>query len=151
MFFQGDESLATNKFSWGTPATWDLDWSWQNQPESPRYKHHTFTKELIALRKSSDAFDADSPSERVYTHQDDSVMAFSRKKGNEEYLVVASFNKNNLPSYRIPTDHSWEPVLSSDSSEYGGEDSFVPRSLEGRNGTVDLPAGGMLVFKKVPE
>ena len=29
----------------------------------------------------------------MYTHNDDSVMAFTRKSGNEEYLIVASLNR----------------------------------------------------------
>lgn len=149
LMFQGDESLATNKFSWGIPSTWDSGWEWKDHPDSPRYKHHDFSKALIALRKSSPAFEGDAEAHRVYTHQQDSVMAFSRKKGNEEYLVVASFNKQPLTNYSLPTDGKWEPVFTSDRKEYGGNESFAPRPLEGPQGTVDLPAGGLLVFRKV--
>lgn len=148
LMFQGDESLATNKFSWGIPSKWDNGWDWMNEPDSARYKHHSFSKALIALKKSSDAFDADSQAHRVYSHQQDSVMAFTRKKGNEEYLVVASFNKSPLQGYNIPTDARWEPVFSTDNSEFGGQNRFTPRPLEWAQGTVDLPAGGMLVFRK---
>jgi maltooligosyltrehalose trehalohydrolase len=148
LFFQGDESLASNKFSWGTPSTWDTGWDWLKDPESPRYKHHSFSKELLRMRKSTDAFDADAKAHRVYTHELDSVMAFSREKNGEEYLVVASFGRNDLKAYPLPTDAVWDPVLSSDRTEFGGEGRFVPRSLEGERGTVDLAAGGLLVFKK---
>lgn len=149
LFFQGDESLATNKFSWGTPSTWDMDWSWTERPESARFQHHSYTKALIALRKSSDAFDADGETHRVYTHQRDSVMAFRRKHGEDEFLVVASFNKQALPSYSLPTHAKWSPVLNSDSKEFGGEGTFAPRALDGPDATVDLPAAGFLVFKRV--
>ncbi len=148
LFFQGDESLATNHFRWGTPATWDVGWEWMDQPESDHFKHHAFSKALIALRKSSDAFDADAEAHRVYTHEDDSVLAFSRKKNDQEYLVVASFNKNDLAGYSLPTDGRWEPVFTTDKSEFGGSDRFAPRVLEGAHGTVDIPAGGMLVFRR---
>jgi maltooligosyltrehalose trehalohydrolase len=148
LMFQGDESLATNKFSWGIPSRWDMGWEWMDQPESPRYKHHTFSKALIALRKSSDAFDATAEAHRVYSHQHDSVIAFSRKNQGEEYLVVASFNKNDLQNYNIPTDARWEPVLNGDRAEFGGQEKFPERPLEYQQGTVDLPAGGLLVFRK---
>lgn len=29
-------------------------------------------------------------------------MAFTRKSGNEEYLIVASLNRNNLEGYNMP-------------------------------------------------
>ena len=148
LFFQGDESLATNKFSWGTPATWDLDWNWQNQPESDRFKHHSFTKAVLALKTGHDAFDADSEAHRVYTHEVDSVMAFSRKRGEQEFLVVSSFNKNDLAGYGMPVSGEWKPVLSSDSPEFGGRGAFESRDL-GPGGSVDLAAGATLVFERV--
>jgi maltooligosyltrehalose trehalohydrolase len=149
MFFQGDESMATNKFNWGIPSTWDVGWDWMEQPDSARFKHHEFTKEVLSLRKSSDAFDADSQVRRVYTHEQDSVMAFSRKANSDEFLVVSSFNKGDLSNYRLPTDGRWERVLSSDDVRFGGEDKFAPRVLDGNNGTVDLAAGATVVFKRV--
>ncbi|MCA9776681.1 MAG: alpha amylase C-terminal domain-containing protein, partial [Candidatus Eremiobacteraeota bacterium] len=144
MFFQGEESLATNNFKWGVPSTWDNGWEWMEQPDSDRFKHHIFSKDLIGLRKSSDAFDGDSPAQRVYTHELDSVMAFSRKLNDEEFLVVASLNKEPLTNYRLPVDGVWTTVLNSDDSKYGGEG----RSCELRDGALNLAPGSLMVFKK---
>lgn len=148
LFFQGDESLATNKFGWGIPSTWDTGWEWMDQPESPRYKHHKFTKAVLSLRQSSKAFLADAAAYRVYTHEQDSVMAFSRKSDQDEFLVVASFNKEALPDYALPVQGDWEQVLSSDSKEFGGEGEFQKRALTEDRATVDLPPGGLLLFKR---
>ena len=55
---------------------------------------------------------------RVYTHNDDSVLAFTRKAGNEEYLIVGSLNHPaarpppppRFPSLRLPRwNGSWPP------------------------------------------
>jgi 1,4-alpha-glucan branching enzyme len=146
MIFQGEESLATNHFKWGVPSTWDNGWEWMEQPESDRFKHHSFTKDLISLRKSSDAFDGDSPAERVYTHELDSVMAFSRKFGEEEFLVVASLNKEPLTNYKLPVDGVWETVLNSDDPKYGGEGRSSSSNVD--DGVVNLAPGNLLVLKK---
>ena len=149
LMFQGEESLATNNFKWGIPSTWDNGWEWRDQPESPRFKHHQFSKDLIKLRQSSVAFDADAEARRVYTHELDSVMAFSRKKGDEEYLVVASFNKAPLANYPLATEGRWEPVLLSDNPDFGGEGQFQPRLLDGPQGSVDLAPGSLSVYRRV--
>lgn len=146
MIFQGEESLATNHFKWGVPSTWDNGWEWMDQPESDRFKHHSFTKDLIALRKSSDAFDGDSPAQRVYTHELDSVMAFSRKLGDEEFLVVASLNKEPLIDYRLPVDGLWTPVLNSDDPRYGGEGRYADAQL--RDGSLDIAPGSVVVLRR---
>ena len=147
MMFQGEESLATNSFKWGIPSTWDNGWDWMDKPDSPRYKHHAFTKDLIQLRTSTDAFDADSPAARVYTHEIDSVLAFSRQLGDEEYLVVASLNKDSLENYSLPLDGKWSVVLNSDDPKYGGEGRFGAGEMS--DGTLDLSPANLLVLKRV--
>ncbi len=147
IFFQGEESQATNKFSWGIPSNWDVGWDWMNNPQSPRFKHHAFSKAVLALRQSSEAFQADGEAHRVYTHELDSVMAFSRKKGEDEYLVVASFNKDDLSQYKIPVEGRWDLVLNSDEARFGGQGAELPQRLDKETG-LELPAGGMLVFRK---
>lgn len=149
IFFQGEESLADNHFSWGIPSTWDVGWDWLEKPESPRFKHHSFSKAVLAVRNQSDAFKADAEAQRVYTHESDSVLAFSRKgQNNEEYLVVASFNKGNLENYTLPVQGRWEPVLDSDAPEFGGLGEYSPKILEESSPTLNLSAGGMLVYRR---
>jgi maltooligosyltrehalose trehalohydrolase len=146
MMFQGEESLATNNFKWGIPSTWDNGWDWMDQPDSPRFKHHAFTKDLLHLRKSSDAFDADSQATRVYTHELDSVLAYSRKIGDEEFLVVASLNKEALENYALPVEGRWSVALNSDDPKYGGEGRFS--STEMSDGRVDLAPASVVVLRK---
>ena len=86
-----------------------------------RRQSFNFYKDSIGLRNSSDAFSAAAEVKRVYTHNDDSVMAFTRKSGNEEFLVVGSLNKKNLEGYSLPLPPGqWKEVLNSDAAEFGG-------------------------------
>lgn len=214
IFFQGTESIAKNRFSWGKPASWDLGWDWQNaapnadwgkvntndrqlqlydrllsMPEDQRANdaqfkslsnddrkvfqylasqkpeelgqakynvarkaHNEFCKDMISLRKSSPAFEGDAEINRVYTHEENGVMAFHRKKGGEEFLVFGSLNKNNMGNYNIPLmDGKWKLVFNSDDARYGGDGfGYGKQEVYGNAGsTFDLPAGGLLIYKKV--
>jgi maltooligosyltrehalose trehalohydrolase len=67
-----------------------------------------FYRDALALRQSSPAFRADS------------VMAFTRKSGGKEYLVVGSMNRENLKGYALPPPPgNWKEVLNSDAAAYG--------------------------------
>src|SRR5207244_7081104 len=86
IFFEGDESMASNEFKWGVPSTWDIGWDWQDPNNgSPlavaRRGVVDFYQDAIALRKSSPAFDADAAVQRVYTHDDNSALAFTPQRG----------------------------------------------------------------------
>ncbi len=151
IFFQGAESLATNKFRWGVPSTWDVGWEWLKSQDTPtklhRYQHFLFSKDVIQLKRHHPAFDGDAPVERIYTHNDNSVAAFKRFKDGEEFLVVFSLNHQPLPNYTIPnTEGRWELELNSDDPRYGG-DGVGRHQVEDQK--FDLPAGGLLVYKKV--
>lgn len=212
MFFQGDESMASNSFKWGIPSTWDAGWDWQSvgknwdwnnisfndgqrqlytklfdmspearakdsgftnlsiadkqvfndlaamKPEErtttmnniSRRQMFEFYKDAVALRSSSTAFEADSQVNRIYTHNDNSVMAFSRKDGNDEYIIVASLNRNNLEGYQMPLPPGqWKEVLNSDAARYGGSNfGNFGATLNGGNTRVNIPAAGYVVLKK---
>ncbi len=80
-----------------------------------------FYKAAIALRKSSPAFAADAEVKRLYTHNDDSVLAFSRKAGNDEFVVVGSLNQSDLSGYRLELPPGqWKEVFNSDAQAFGG-------------------------------
>ncbi|MDY7225657.1 alpha-amylase family glycosyl hydrolase [Hyalangium rubrum] len=112
-----------------------------------------FFKDAIALRNSSPAFAADAEVNRVYTHNDNSVMAFTRKSGNEEFLVVGSLNRQNLEGYNMPLPPgNWQEVLNSDAAAYGGGNfGNFGATLNGGGGNtkVNIPSAGYVVFKKV--
>jgi len=116
-----------------------------------RKMHFNFSRDIISLRKSSPAFDGDAEVNRVYTHNDNSVMAFHRKKDGEEFLVFGSLNKNDLKNYNIPLlDGKWKLVFNSDDLKYGGRGFGNGKEyVDGNAGSrFDLPAGGILVYKK---
>ncbi|WP_071902262.1 alpha-amylase family glycosyl hydrolase [Cystobacter ferrugineus] len=110
-----------------------------------------FYRDAIALRQSSPAFRADAEVKRVYTHNDDSVMAFTRKSGGEEYLVVGSMNRQNLEGYALPLPPgNWKEVLNSDAAAYGGGNfGNGGGTLGGGNTKVNIPAAGYVVLKRV--
>ncbi|MBL8149160.1 MAG: alpha amylase C-terminal domain-containing protein [Blastocatellia bacterium] len=116
-----------------------------------RRQTYNFYKDALALRSSSPAFEADAELKRVYTHNDNSVMAFTRKEGNDEFLVVASLNKNNLQSYRMDLPPGqWKEVLNSDAARYGGSNfGNFGALVNGGSSQMNIPAGGYVVFKKV--
>ncbi|MCD4786143.1 MAG: alpha amylase C-terminal domain-containing protein [Candidatus Eremiobacteraeota bacterium] len=117
-----------------------------------RKMHSNFSRDVISLRKNSPAFDGDAEINRVYTHNENSVMAFHRKKNNEEFLVFSSLNKNDMGNYNIPLlDGKWKLTFNSDNTEYGGKGFGNGKEyVEGNAGSrFDLPAGGMLVYKRI--
>ena len=118
-----------------------------------RRLHHDFCKDAIALRNASPAFSADAPLARIYTHNENSVLAFSRKGGNDEFVVVGSLSHQRQSGYHLPLPEGrWQLVLDSDDVKYGGDGAGGPlgTTLQGGAGAVlDLPAGGMLVYKRV--
>ncbi|KFE72033.1 alpha amylase C-terminal domain-containing protein [Hyalangium minutum] len=116
-----------------------------------RKQQFQFYKDAIALRNSSPAFQADAEVNRVYTHNNDSVMAFTRKSGNEEYLIVGSLNHQNLDGYNMPLPPgNWKEVLNSDAGAYGGGNfgNFGATLNGGGNTKVNIPSAGYVVFKK---
>ncbi|SEU10405.1 alpha amylase C-terminal domain-containing protein [Stigmatella erecta] len=117
-----------------------------------RKQQFAFFQDAIALRHSSPAFRADAEVKRVYTHNDDSVMAFSRKSGNEEYLVIGSLNRQSQEGYRMPLPPgNWQEVLNSDASAYGGNNvgNSGATLSGGAQAQVNLPAAGYVVLKRV--
>jgi 1,4-alpha-glucan branching enzyme len=119
--------------------------------DAKRWGTFRFYQEAIALRKSSPAFDADAEVQRVYTHNDNGVAAFTRKKNGEEYLVVTSFNKNDFQGYGLDLPPGrWQEVMNSDGARYGG-DNFgnFGGAVNGGRSSLNIPAGGLVVLKKV--
>ncbi len=116
-----------------------------------RKQQFQFFKDAIALRNSSPAFRADAEVKRVYTHNDDSVMAFTRKFGDEEYLIIGSLNRQNLDGYNMPLPPgNWKEVMNSDGAAYGGGNfgNFGATLNGGGNTKVNIPAAGYVVLKK---
>lgn len=112
--------------------------------------HFNWYKDLIKLRGSSDAFNANSQIERVSTHNADKVMAYKRKSGGEEYVVISNFSDQDRHNYKagIP-EGKWKEVLNSDGLMYGGENRCNGKDEIGTNGGLRLAPGATVVLKKV--
>lgn len=159
MIFQGEEFLADNGFKWGNPSTWDLDWSWREPGnhktktarDIARRRHFEFTKAAVILRKSSPAFDADAATERVYTHNDHGVLAFTRKKGGEEFFVIGSLHREVWRNYLLSLPEGrWQEVFNSDAEIFGGSNvGNAGATVSGGQARINIPSAGYLIFKKV--
>lgn len=143
---EGSEDQLLSKLN-ATKAPGAPDLSVEDMDSVLKYQ---FTKDAIALRKSSPAFDADVPAHRVYTHRDNGVFALSRESGLERYIVIGSLNHNAQANYNIPiADGKWELVLDSDSKDLGGTGNARQEVDGGQGASFNLPAGGLQVYKKI--
>ena len=86
------------------------------------------------------------------------IIAFTRRQGEEELLVVASLNNHPFPDgyvlqsepYRLP-EGAWQEIFNSDSSTYGGNNvGNYGTAVWCENGRVQLriPANGFVVFQR---
>lgn len=110
------------------------------------------TKAVVALAAGSEAFDADATITPVYVHNDHSLLAFTRRKGADEYLVLASLSRQDWRDYKLGLPEGpWTQVYHSDAERFGGGDAGPERlSLAGGWRGVDMAPGSVRVFKRVP-
>jgi 1,4-alpha-glucan branching enzyme len=93
----------------------------------------------------------------VHVNDDGRVIAFTRRAGNDELLVVASFSNRVLDDYVIQTeawrlpDGRWRELFNSDAAIYGGNNvGNFGEDLPAGNGRIQLriPANAFLIFEK---
>lgn len=159
MLWQGEEFLANNDFKHGLTSTWGADTKWIDGTEAEkasevsqaRQGHFRVHQDLIALRRSSDAFYPSAPVNRVYSHNDDQVTAFERKGASgESFIVVSLMASDNKTGYGIPLpEGQWQEVFNTDAAKYGGENFGNAGATFQGNAGLNLPAGGTIVLKKL--
>lgn len=126
----------------------------EEKTDATRYSeqagHFKSYRDLIALRRSSHAFDATSPVGKVYTHNDDRVAAYTRGQGNDQFLVVTNFSDVNRSGYdpQIPQGQ-WKEVLNTNGREYGGTGEGNYGATLGGGQRLNLPAGSTIILQKV--
>jgi 1,4-alpha-glucan branching enzyme len=92
----------------------------------------------------------------VYVHNDNRILAFRRRHGDEEFLVVGSFNNlafasgYEMTGIDLPGTR-WREVFNSDAASFGGQNvgnggATIP--VVGRTFRAALPARGLIVFQK---
>ncbi|MBQ7503149.1 alpha amylase C-terminal domain-containing protein [bacterium] len=108
------------------------------------------TRDLIALRRTSDAFSATGNVSRVYTHNDDRVLAVKRDNGKgDEYVIIANFANADRDGYRMELPPgNWKEVFNTNARCYGGSGTGNGGSSVVSYGGVNLPAGSTIILKK---
>jgi len=162
MIWQGEEFLANNDFKHGLTTTWGQKTEWLDgtaeekaTPESQaRIGHLNLYKDLISLRRSSDAFLPGAPISRVMTHNSDKVLGFRRDSanGDDSFLVFTHLGDANRTDYSVDLpDGQWKEVFNSDGERYGGTNTGNGGGVISGDSVqrMVLPAGGTIVFKKV--
>ena len=159
MLWQGEEHLANNDFKHGLTSTWGADTTWLDgddaqkaTPESKaRQGHFKVHQDLIGLRRSSDAFFPTAPVERVFTHNDDQIAAFSRKGASgDTFVVITQMNGENRSGYPIPLpEGQWQEVFNTDATDYGGDGFGNAGATVSGRASLNLPGGGTIVLRKV--
>jgi len=93
--------------------------------------------------------------EIIYTHDANRILAFRRRDGLEETLVIASLNNTAFDAYRIVDsrigDASWREMLNSDATQYGGWGRVNAGAVPSTSGSISLrvPANGIVVLERV--
>lgn len=161
MIWQGEEFMANNDFKHGLTSTWGADTDWldgtQAEKSTPKAQARQGQveayRDLIALRRSSDAFLPDAPVRRVYTHNDDRIAAFERQGSQgQAYVVITSMGDTDRSGYPISLpEGNWKEVFSTDAVKYGGSGLGQEGSLVSGQANLSLPAGATIVLKKVDE
>lgn len=159
MLWQGEEYLANNDFKHGLTSTWGADTKWVDGTEAEknseiskaRQGHFRVHQDLIALRRSSDAFHPTAHVSRVYSHNDHQVTAFERRgESGERFIVITQMAGDDKSGYAMPLpEGQWKEVLNTDSEKYGGQNfGNAGATFSGKAG-LNLPAGGTVVLKQV--
>jgi 1,4-alpha-glucan branching enzyme len=153
LFFMGEEAGSSQPYT---------VFEFLDQREDPRELAQglganlfAYYQDAIALRKHRPALRAQAL-DVIHANPDGRVIAFVRRSGVDELLVVASFmNEPYDHGYVIQTDESrlpngsWREILNSDAARYGGANfgnGGAALAATGGRFEANLPACGVLVF-----
>jgi 1,4-alpha-glucan branching enzyme len=117
-----------------------------------------FYHDLIRLVKDKPAARSGAI-EVIHQHNDNRVIAFTRRTATQQLLVVASLNDAAFDhGYVVGTDASrlpsggWREIFNSDAAPYGGDNVGNGGAiLQVSSGDINavIPARGFVVFEKV--
>lgn len=108
------------------------------------------TRDLVSLRRTSSAFNATGNISRVYTHNDDKVLAWKRDNGgSDEFVVVSNFANTDRSGYRMELPPGqWKEVFNTNARCYGGTGTGNGGATVSSGNGIFLPAGATIVLKK---
>jgi 1,4-alpha-glucan branching enzyme len=154
MFFMGEEIVAQQRYTYDNTSQSKEDLL--GQRAGPGATMFRFYQDLIRLRRANQAIRS-RHLDVVHASDPNRVLAFTRRDGQREVLVIASLNNHPfLNGYDLVSDPDrlpsglWQETFNSDSEVYGGANignlgSAIPAS----NGRLRLviPANGFLVLQ----
>lgn len=124
----------------------------RKEAEISSFRAGTFKaySDLIRLRRSSDAFSATSPIGRVFTHNADRVIAYSRGEGKNQFVVVTNLADCDRQGYGVQLPPGqWKEVFNTNAREYGGTGLGNNGATFGGGSGLTLPAGSSVVLQRV--
>lgn len=154
MFFMGEEIGAQKKYTFDQFKDHREDILGERNGNGN--KLFCFYQELITLSRRLRSIRSHNI-DILHAYNPNRVLAFKRWDGDEEVIIVASFNNAAFNGYviekdllAIPNAH-WKEVFNSDAAIYGGQNignggAIIP-SNQGRLNVV-IPANGFVVFVK---
>jgi 1,4-alpha-glucan branching enzyme len=154
MFFMGEEIGARRRFTVDNFSPEDLHGE-RTGAGAPMFR---FYQEVIAFSRRRPAVRS-RHIDVIYVWDQTRVIAFTRRSGQDELLVIASLNNTPfLDGYsimqpdtsRLP-DGLWREVFNSDAAIYGGSgvgNFGLAVSVSSGHIRVRLPANGFLIFQK---
>lgn len=154
MFLMGEEIGATKPFTFNGFLEHREDLLGERRGEGRRL--FRFYRELIRLRRRHHTFA--SPNIAVLAANNAGrLIAFTRWKGPENYLILATLSDRGYPEgYELVADHilggTWREIFTSDALHFGGDGVSNGNELRASDGriTVAVPARGFVVLRHVP-
>lgn len=106
--------------------------------------------DLVALRRTSSALNATGNISRVYTHNDDKVLAWKRDNGgSDEFVMISNFANTDRSGYRMELPPGqWKEVLNTNARCYGGSGTGNGGGVVTSGSGIFLPAGATIILKK---
>lgn len=156
MFFMGEEVVAQNLYLYNNILQAREDYVAERQGAGAGM--FRFYQELIALRRAHPAVRSHEI-DVIHTWDPNRVIAFTRRQGQNELLVVASLSNQPFASgYVLQTDPGrlpaggWKEIFNSDAAIYGGGDvGNYGATLPSGGGSLNvrIPANGFVVLQRV--
>jgi 1,4-alpha-glucan branching enzyme len=156
MYFMGEEIVAQKPYRYNNVAESKEDLLGERAGHgAPMFR---FYQDLIRLRRANRAIRS-RHIDIVHAHGPTRVIAFTRRDGTSDVLIVASLNNHPFADgYRITTDPArlpaglWKETLNSDAALYGGNNvGNLGAGIPSADGGIDLrlPANGILVLQRL--
>jgi 1,4-alpha-glucan branching enzyme len=156
MFLMGEEIVAQRLYKYDTIAQSKEDLHGERAGTGARM--FRFYQDLIRLRRANPAVRSHHI-DIVHVADDNRVIAFTRRQGSNELLIVASLNNQPFANsyvirtepHRLP-DGAWRETFNSDGAIYGGGNvGNRGMAMPASHGRIEvrIPANGFLVFQRL--